>query len=384
MAGSKGFANRAVRVLSGPRGLLLVLAVLVCAVMLVFVPNARATNVVAYFGSTNGIYSGDEVRILGVPVGKITSITAERDRVRVEIRVDGGVKVPAGAKAVIVAPSLVSSRYIQLTPRYTGGPTLHDGSAIPESRTATPVEWDQIKDQLNNLAVALGPNGANKSGALSGLVTSASVALDGEGAPINQTVQNLARAARTLQSGSGDAFSTVRNLQLFVSSLAQSDQQIALFSARLDAVSGLLDDNKSSLRTGMAELAVAVKKVERFVRSNRAAITTSLTGLTDVAGVVAKQQEALAQTLQVAPNAISNLIESVHERQNAVGVDLQGANIHSPGQLLCGAVGGASETTGAKAGQLCQNLVGGLLDQLAGNQKTTAYLEYLEKLLGIG
>jgi len=384
MAGSKGIANRAVRVLSGPRGILLVLAILVCAVLLVFVPSARATNVVAYFGSTNGIYSGDEVRILGVPVGKITSITAERDRVRVEIRVDGGVKVPAGAKAVIVAPSLVSSRYIQLTPRYTGGPTLHDGSAIPESRTATPVEWDQIKDQLNDLAVALGPSGANKSGALSRLVTSASAAFDGEGAPINQTVQNLSRAARTLQDGSGDAFSTVRNLQLFVSSLAQSDQQIALFSARLDAVSGLLDDNKSSLRTGMADLAVAVKKVERFVRANRAAIKTSLTGLTDVAGVVAKQQEALAQTLQVAPNALSNLIESVHERQNAVGVDLQGANIHSPGQLLCGAVGGASETTGATAGQLCQKLVGGLLDQLAGNQKTTAYLDYLEKLLGIG
>jgi phospholipid/cholesterol/gamma-HCH transport system substrate-binding protein len=361
-----------------------VLAILMCAVMLVFVPSARATNVVAYFASTNGIYAGDEVRILGVPVGKITAVNAERDRVRVEIRVDGGVKVPAGAKAVIVAPSLVSSRYVQLTPRYTGGPTLHDGSAIPESRTATPVEWDQIKDQLNDLAVALGPTGANKSGALSGLVTSAAGALEGQGAPINETVQNLARAARTLQSGSGDAFSTVRNLQLFVSTLAQSDQQIALFSARLDAVSGLLDGDKGSLRTAMTNLAVAVKKVERFVRANRAAIKTSLTGLTDVAGVVAKQQQALAQTLQVAPNALSNLIESVHERQNAVGVDLQGANIHSPGQLLCGAVGGVSDTTGAKAGQRCQSLVGGLLDQLAGNQKTTAYLEYLEKLLGIG
>ncbi|MFL6180318.1 MAG: MCE family protein [Actinomycetes bacterium] len=384
MTGSKTVANRAVSVLSRPRGIVLVLAILVCAVMLVFVPSARATNVVAYFASTNGIYAGDEVRILGVPVGKITSITAERDRVRVGIRVDGGVKVPAGAKAVIVAPSLVSSRYIQLTPRYTTGPILHDGSAIPQSRTAAPVEWDQIKDQLNDLAVALGPDGANKSGALSGLVTSAADALHGQGAPISQTVQNLARAARTLQSGSGDVFSTVRNLQLFVSSLAQSDQQIALFSARLDAVSGILDDNKASLRTAMTNLAVAVKKVERFIRSNRAAIETSLTGLTDVALVVAKQQQALAQTLQVAPNAIANLIETVHERQNAVGASLQGANIHSPGQLLCGAVAGASETTGAEAGKLCQSLIGGLLDQLAGNQQTTAYLEYLEKLLGIG
>jgi len=294
------------------------------------------------------------------------------------------VKVPADAKAVIVAPSLVSSRYVQLAPRYTGGPTLHDGAVIAQSRTAVPVEWDQIKDQLNDLAVALGPNGANKSGALSGLVRSAAGAVDGEGATINATIQNLARATRTLQSGSGDAFATVRNLQLFVSALAQSDQQIALFSSRLDAVSGLLDDDKRSLRTGVANLAVAVRKVERFVRTNRAAIKQNIVGLTDVTSIVARQQEALAQTLHVAPNAVANLIESVHQRQNAVGVDLHAANIHSPGQLVCGAIGGASETSGVEAGKLCQNLIGNLLDQLAGNQKTTAYLEFLEKLLGIG
>ncbi|MFL6062852.1 MAG: MCE family protein [Marmoricola sp.] len=372
------------RFVTGPRGIVLVIAILVCAVLLVFVPGARATDAVVYFSSTNGIYAGDEVRVLGVPVGKITSIKAERDRVRVGIKLDGGVKVPAQAQAVIVAPSLVSSRYIQLAPRYTGGPTLHDGSVIPQTRTAVPVEWDQIKGQLNDLAVALGPQGANSGGALSNLVTSASGALSGEGESINTTVANLARATRTLSSGSQDAFSAVRNLQVFVSALAESDQQIAQFSARLDAVSGLVDDDKDALRTGMANLASAVGKVERFVHTNRAAIRKSIVGLTDVAGVVSRQQDALAQTLQVAPNALANLIEAVHQRQNAVGVDLVGANIHSPGQLLCGAIAGASETSGAKAGKLCQNVVGGLLDQLAGNDKTTAYIDFLEKLLGVG
>jgi len=377
-------SGRVVRFVSGPRGATLVLAMVVLSVLLVFVPGARATRLTVYFASTNGIYAGDEVRVLGVPVGKITSIKAERDRVEVRIKVDGDVKIPTGAKAAIVAPSLVSSRYVQLAPQWTGGPSLRSGAVIPESRTAVPVEWDQIKGQLNDLAVALGPQGANKSGALSNLVTSASGALSGEGESINATLANLARATRTLSSGSDDAFSTVRNLQVFVSALAESDQQIAEFSASLDAVSGLFDADKGALRTGMANLASAVGKVERFVRSNRAEIKQSIVGLTDVAGVVAKQQEALAQTLQVAPNALANLIEAVHQRQNAVGVDLHGANIHSPGQLLCGAVAGASATTGLKAGKLCQNLVGGLLDQLAGNQKTTAYIDFLEKLLGIG
>jgi len=370
--------------LSGPRAIALIVVAGLAVALLSWGSPMGSTRAVAYFSSTNGIYVGDEVRVLGVPVGKITAITTEDDRVKVDFTFDSDVKVPAAAKAAIVAPSLVSSRYLQLAPRYTSGPALENGSVIPESRTAVPVEWDEIKAQLNDLAVALGPNGANKEGALTHLVSSASSALDGEGGSINATIANLSRATRTLSDGSGDAFSTVGNIQVFVSALAQSDQQVALFTARLNAVSGLLDDNKKSLRTGMRNLAVAVDRVGHFVKANRKAIKNSITGLASVTAVVARQQAALAQTLHVAPNAIANLIEAVHQRQNAVGVDLNGANIHSPGQLVCGAIGGASETSGAEAGRLCQNVIGGLLDQLAGNDKTTAYLVFLEKLLGIG
>jgi phospholipid/cholesterol/gamma-HCH transport system substrate-binding protein len=377
-------ATRALSVASSPRGLAVVLAFLMAAALLVFLSGTRTTEASAYFAHTNGIYAGDEVRVLGVPVGKVTKITADRDRVRVDFKFAHGVRVPADAKAVIVAPSLVSSRYLQLAPRYDGGPTLHDGAVIPQSRTAVPIEWDQIKDQLDDLAVALGPNGANKKGALSALVTSSSQALGGEGETINQTIANLSAAVETLQNGSGDAFSTVQNLQVFTSALAESDQQIALFTARLDSVSGLLADNKKSLRASIANLAVAVGKVERFVKANRAALKTSITGLTDVTSVVAKQQEALAQTLQTAPNALSNLIESVHQRQNAVGVDVQGANIHSPGQLICGAIGGASESSAPAAGNLCQGILGNLFDQAANDSKTTWVTELLGNLLGIG
>lgn len=376
--------HRLSRSFSGPRGVAAVLGLLVVAVLLLVVPGVGSTNAVAYFTSTNGIYAGDEVRVLGVPVGKVTTITVEKERVKVEFEIDGDVLVPAEAKAVIIAPSLVSSRYLQLAPRYEGGPRLEDDAVIPQARTAVPIEWDQIKTQLNDLAVALGPNGANKQGALSGLVKSASGALDGEGATISQTIEDLARATRTLQDGSGDAFATISNLQLFTSALAESDQQIASFTRRLDAVSGLLVDNKESLRAGITNLASAVKKVEAFVRNNRNQLKTSIAGLGDVTAVVAKQQESLAQTLKVAPNAIANLIESVHQRQNAVGVDLQAANIHSPGQLICGAIGGAAEASAAAAGKLCQSVLGDLLDQLAGNEDSTAAIELLENLLGIG
>ncbi len=379
----RSILDRLAGLVGARRGTVLALAVAVLAVVLVWIPGARSTEATVYFASTNGIYAGDEVRILGVPVGKITSITPERDRVKVVFDIDHGIKVPADAGAVIVAPSLVSSRYLQLAPRYTGGPVLQDGAVIPESRTAVPVEWDQIKEQLNTLAVALGPNGANKTGALSRLVQSSSTALEGEGPTISSTIANMSRAVQALQNGSGDAFATVKNLQVFVGALAESDQQISEFTARLDSVSGLLVDDKQSIRTGLANLATAVGKVERFVNANRANLKRNILGLTDVTQVVAKEQESLAQTLQVAPNALANLISAVHQRQNAVAVDLNGANIHSPGQLICGAIGGASETSGVPLGNLCQSVLGKVLDQAAGNPTTTSFIGLLEKILGI-
>ena len=96
----------------------------------------------AYFDNSNGIFVGDDVRILGVPVGRIEKIEPQPERVKISFWYDGKYKVPADAKAAILSPTLVTSRAIQLTPVYTGGPAMDDGAVIPQERTAVPVEWD--------------------------------------------------------------------------------------------------------------------------------------------------------------------------------------------------------------------------------------------------
>jgi phospholipid/cholesterol/gamma-HCH transport system substrate-binding protein len=344
--------------------------------------RADRTELVAYFASTDGIYAGDEVRVLGVPVGKIDDIETEDGKVRVEFHVDGDVEIPADAKAVIVAPSLVSSRYLQLTPRYEGGEHLADGATIPLDRTAVPVEWDEIKGQLNDLAVALGPQGANRDGALSEVVDATSGALRGQGRTINDTIANLAGAIGVLESGGDDAFSVVRNLQVFVAALGQSDVQLGEFAERLDTVSQLLADDKHLVRAAIRDLGKAVADVETFVRDHRGRLTKTMRGLTDVVSVVAEQQGDLAQILHVAPNALENLSESYHQRQNAVGVDLHGANIHTPGQLICGAIGGAAGTNAQGTDELCNRLLGNLLDQVAGSPQSQQLLTALLVLMG--
>lgn len=369
-------------ILATPRlRMLVALAVVAVAVLTVGFRDKGSTDLVAWFPSTDGIYAGDEVRVLGVPVGKIDSIDPEDTLVRVAFHVNSDVKIPKDAKAVIVAPSLVSSRYLQLTPRYDGGPVLADGSTIELADTAVPVEWDEIKEQLNGLAEALGPRGANKNGALSDLVDAGSTALDGQGATINQTIADLSNAVGVLDSGGDDAFSVVRNLQVFVAALAQSDGQMKKFIQNLDAVSAMLVDDKRLVRSALRNLSAAVGDVEGFIKANRAGLNTAVTRLSDIVQVVNKQQGDLAQILHVAPNALENLTESYHEGQNAVGVNLNSANIFSPGSLICGAIGGAAGTNEAGTEKLCNDLLGNLLGQVVGSPQSQELLDALLLLI---
>jgi len=150
--------------------------------------------------------------------------------VKIEMKYDHKYKLPADAISVVVANSLVSDRYIQLAPAYSGsGPTLKNGANIPLARTASPSELDDIYGALNELSVALGPNGANKNGSLATLVKVAAANLGGNGAAFGNSVTQLSKAAATLANGREDLFGTVRTLQVFTQALSASDKQVRHF-----------------------------------------------------------------------------------------------------------------------------------------------------------
>ncbi|MCP2169309.1 MlaD family protein, partial [Goodfellowiella coeruleoviolacea] len=143
--------------------------------------GANSRRITAYFSSAVGVYVGSDVRVLGVRVGSVDEVVPEGERVRVGLSVDRAVAVPEQARAVVVAPSVVSDRYVQLAPVYVGGPRLGDNAVIPRERTATPVELDQLYASLDGLATALGPGGANADGALSELLRTGAANLGGNG-----------------------------------------------------------------------------------------------------------------------------------------------------------------------------------------------------------
>jgi virulence factor Mce-like protein len=261
----------------------------------------------AMFERTVGVYEQSDVRVLGVKIGSVTDIEPEGDKVRVDMEYDAKYDIPADAKALVVAPSIVSDRYIQLTPTYTGGPVLAEGSTLGLDRTDVPLELDEVYASLDELNVALGPNGANKDGALSDLLKVSAQNLEGNGELLGSTLEDFSQAVDTLAGQRDDLFGTVRNLQDFTTTIAGSDETVRAFNRDLAAVADQLAGEREDLATAVRQLSVALGDVATFVQENREGLRVNVDNLADVTGALIENQAALEEFIDVAPTALSNL-----------------------------------------------------------------------------
>ncbi|SNR33128.1 virulence factor Mce family protein [Haloechinothrix alba] len=264
-------------------------------------------EITAYFTSGVGVYPGSDVRVLGIAVGTIESVEPQDERVRVDMSVDEEVAVPRDAGALVVTPSLVSDRYIQLAPVYSGGPQIADGDVIPVDRTVVPLELDDVLESLDDFAAQLGPDGLNSDGALSDVLSSTATNLDGTGEVINEMIHELGKASRLLSGSEDDLFGTVENLREFSGMLAANDEQVRTFNQQLATVSEILADERDELGSALAALGQALGDVEGFVKDNRELVRKNVEQLLTTAEVLAEQRDSLSEALSEAPGALESL-----------------------------------------------------------------------------
>lgn len=340
----------------------LIVALLATAGLWYALQRGSSRTITAYFTSVVGLYTKNTVDVNGVPVGSVEEIVPQGNVVRVTLKVDNKVPVAADAKAVIVAPTLVSDRYVQLGPDYTGGPMMNDGAVIPVQRTAVPVELDRVYKSLDQIATALGPNGANKDGALNRLLQSSAGALGGNGEAIKQTITQLAGAVGTLSDNRGNLFATVDNLGQFTNMLARNDGQVRALNNQLADFSGFLADERGNLSQVLQVLPPALEDVASFVRDNRDGLHTDVSKLASITDILVRQQKALTETFDVAPLALGNLTNSYNAKFGTLDVRpvlAPGLNLPTlnPQALLCGLLSG--------------NPLGGVLGAVAPGQLPT-------------
>jgi phospholipid/cholesterol/gamma-HCH transport system substrate-binding protein len=367
-------------------GAIAIVAAIVLGFLGIELYKKLTTNtVVAYFPVVNALYSGDKVEIMGVKVGAVDKIEPVGSKMKVTFHYSNKYKVPADAQAVILNPTLVASRLVQLDPPYKGGPVLADNAVIPEERTQVPTEWDELRNTITNVISKFGPTKDNCpkpiprkdtlacEGPFGDIIESFADGLAGKGKQINTTFNDLSRALTALNQGRGDFFAVVRSLALFVNALHADDQKFVALNKNLARFTNSLTGSDHDLSNAITQFDGLLQTVRPFLDKNADVLTHDVKNLADTTNTLVQPDplNGLETALHVAPTALANAMEIYHPAHGAlIGEPISLGGIQgfaNPMQFFCSAIQAGSRQGYQESAELCAQYLGPVLDAIKFN-----------------
>ncbi len=103
----------------------------------------------AVFDSVSGLDERSQIRIAGVEVGQVESVSLDGDAARVSMRIQPSVRIKKGGYAVIRSSGLLGDRYVEIVPGADAA-FLGDGDILPSHREAPDME--NIMDRFSGIA----------------------------------------------------------------------------------------------------------------------------------------------------------------------------------------------------------------------------------------
>jgi phospholipid/cholesterol/gamma-HCH transport system substrate-binding protein len=345
----------------------LIQVVALVVIGLFFLRGSDERTLTAHFDRAIAVYPGTDLRVMGVQIGKVTSVVPDGNSVRVEMKYDAKYKLPADGRAAVVTPTLIADRYVQVFPAYSGGPVMSDGADIPLNRTQTPVELDRMFKALDDLSTTLGPRSSSTRGSLAKLLKSSANAFEGNGELGAETIRNLSAAADTFARNRGPLFDNVRALAELTNTLADNDDTVQDFLKSLSSVSDQLAGERDDLEGMLASLADVLSIIEDFIHENRAILGEDIERFASVLERVDRQKDALGLVVQKGPLAMGNLAVAYEPGTRTFGSRVQVAPgiQFRPDQFICQVVLVATEAPPA-ACALIETLLTPLLPATSG------------------
>ncbi|MER8184629.1 MCE family protein [Kitasatospora sp. NPDC094015] len=250
--------------------------------------TGRGTTYTAEFTEAAGLRPGNEVRVAGARVGKVTRVALAGDRVAVAFRVEHA-WVGDASTAAIGIRTLLGEKYLALDP--LGAAPQDPHRTIPSNRTTSPYDVTQALDGLGRTIGAIDTQQLAESfRAISDTFkdTPASVRTAADGlSALSRTIAGRDAQLATLLAGSRQLTRTLSEQNdRFATLLADGDQLLGEIQRRRDAVHQLL--------TGTADLG---RRLTDLVQDNERQLDPTLAALDRVTGVLRANQQSLDQTL---------------------------------------------------------------------------------------
>lgn len=231
-------------------------------------------TVTAQFDEGSGLFVGNVVEVLGLPVGAIESVEAKGTYVEVKFNVDKDVKVPANVIAAAFTSSVLTDRHVALSPPYTEGPVLKDGDLIPLDRTRTPVGFDRVLATVDKLASAMKGDGKG-GGPAADLVNIGAQAAAGNGEQVKTALDELSKALKMTTDGAEtkDQLTTIiKSVSSLVNAMNENDKAIRQFGSAVHGTADVLAAERFGTGNTGRKANEVLKSTAELIEKNRGAL----------------------------------------------------------------------------------------------------------------
>lgn len=225
--------------------------------------NGDTGSYKANFVDVAGLRAGDDLRVAGVRVGRVTGIEITRDGAQVSFDLIEDQPILDSTKLVMRYQNLLGQRYLALVQSGDAGKPLKSGAVVPVSRTSPGFDLTELLNGFRPLFEALKPDDVNE------LAGSLVKVLQGEGGTVESLLQKTSTLTNFLADRDQLVGQVLTNLTPVLTNIAGQGTELRSTVVELKALmTGLAKDRKSigASIDGMSQLIGATSSLLQDIK----------------------------------------------------------------------------------------------------------------------
>jgi phospholipid/cholesterol/gamma-HCH transport system substrate-binding protein len=264
-------------------------------------PGTSYTTYKAAFTDVTGLLPGDDIRVSGVQVGRVTKARVRDGHAEVTFQLESSVPLTTGATAKVRYKNLLGQRYIAIV-LSASGERLTKGAEIPLGQTEPALDLTALFNGFKPLFKALSPDDVNK------LSSEVIATLQGEGGTFDQLLASTSSLTNTLASRDAAIGRVITNLNAVVATVAERDQTLGELIKELQRLTTGLAGDRDAIGSSLSSIDALAAATDQLLKEARPSLDRDIADLNKVVATVDGKKVVLDKALGQLPAALAALL----------------------------------------------------------------------------
>ena len=259
---------------------------------------ADTYEIVAHFDDATGVTDGDEIRLAGVRIGKVGSVSVQRGEAVVEMNIDDRYAVPDGSRFELRWKNLLGQRYVQVLPpegAAPDGPALDEGAVLTSARTRSAADLSMLLNNTEPLVSQLDVPRLNR------VTSTLAAALAGREAALAKGIDDANVLLADLVARRDAIDRSLTNLDTLIGGIAERDAEVERFLTAFATTAETLAANAGDIGLAVGQLDVLVDVAEQVLSASAADLDAVIDQSIAILDVTLANADALEEGIRTLP-----------------------------------------------------------------------------------